>query len=300
MKRKLCLYALIVTLALSSTAYAQEETENVSQKENLYYTYTSTLKPTTNENELITVEQVTDKVKKYSASLKTSANEIDLLKNKSEGYGEQYVYSYSFSSLSNLLNSQASYKNAQISLESQNAEIEYSVLQSYVQIINSQREIQLSEKSLENAKYNLDLSKKKYELGVLAKEAYENQELEYDNLKLSHQTKIDNLETEYEALNVLMGVDLDTRYSFELPAYYEKLELPISIDTYVTANSAKANSIKIKESNVSAAQNDKNVGPLNEGAIDLYNYQTLYNKLASAELELRDQKDTVSTNMKNL
>ncbi|MGL4791013.1 MAG: TolC family protein, partial [Anaerotignaceae bacterium] len=37
-----------------------------------------------------------------------------------------------------------------------------------------------------------------------------------------------------------------------------------------------------------------------EGAIDLYNYQTLDNRLAAAELELRDQKDTVSTNMKNL
>ena len=272
-------------------------------KTNLYDTYSTFIDVKDNSENVITYDQVLEKVKNYSSKIKTSSANVDLQEKKSEAYGTQYLYTSNFSTLSAMISYQQAFKSAKLSKESVEKSIEYSVLQAYIQIIMSERNIELSRLSLENDKLNLAITDKSYKLGLISSENYENAKLAYETAKINYEKQVESLNKEYEALNTMMGVDLNTRYNFEYPAYYEKLELPVSIDTYAKANTTKAMSVQIKEIELDSAKESKSnyyISAGEGGASEVYKYDTLTNNVNSAQLALRDQKDSVNTDIRNL
>lgn len=298
MKKKVLCCILTALMIFGTVAVNAEEV-----KTNLYDTYSTFIDVKDNSENVITYDQVLEKVKNYSSKIKTSSANVDLQEKKSEAYGTQYLYTSNFSTLSAMISYQQAFKSAKLSQESVEKSIEYSVLQAYIQIIMSERNIELSRLSLENDKLNLAITDKSYKLGLISSEDYENAKLAYETAKINYEKQVESLNKEYEALNTMMGVDLNTRYNFEYPAYYAKLELPVSIDTYAKANTTKAMSVQIKEIELDSAKESKSNYYISAGegmASEVYKYDTLTNNVNSAQLALRDQKDSVNTDIRNL
>ncbi len=146
----------------------------------------------------------------------------------------------------------------------------------------------------------LTLAKKKYSLGLISNDDLKDTQLSYDKAKESYKNLQDTLEVSYKTLNTLIGIDENERFSFSLPLEYEKLELPASIDTYISANVDSAASVKTAKLNLQSAKNSYNIRGLNEDSTEPYNYLSLTNSVNEADLSLKDAKDNVESNLRTL
>ena len=291
---------ILACVLISQTAFAQTEDSSEESIANLYQTYTQVFPGDTSDNELLTLDEALERAVKNSSSSKTLASSPDLIEKQWEFYGESYSGSYSYSNLVNLLNSQNNYKSTRISKKAAEEEVKYSTKQTYASIILAEREIAIQEQSLKTEEKQLVIDRRKNNLGLLSDESLKQSELSYQKSKEELNTTKEELELLYKSLNVLIGVDENTRYSFEMPVTYEILELPNSIESYIDTKIPLAASVQISEIELNSAQENYNIRGLNEDSTEVYSYDSLVNNLNSADLSLKDQKDSVREEMRTL
>lgn len=285
------------TKATTAQEVAAETKTNTT---NLYSEYTQTLSDGENTNPQITLDEVIEKALKNSTESKKISSNLKLYDKQSEFYGESYSSSFSYSNLSNLLSSQTAYKNAENSKKSTEENVKYSAKEVYSGIVTDERNLKVQAASLELQGKELTLAKKKYSLGLISNDELKDTQLSYDKAKESYKNLQDTLELSYKTLNTLIGIDENERFSFSLPLEYEKLELPASIDTYISANVDSAASVKTAKLNLQSAKNSYNIRGLNEDSTEPYNYLSLTNSVNEADLSLKDAKDTVESNLRTL
>ena len=275
---------------------AEQETDTT----NLYSEYTQSLADGENTNPPITLDEVIEKALKNSTASKKISSNLKLYDKQSEFYGESYSSSFSYNNLTNLLNSQTAYKNAENSKKSTEENVKYSAKEVYSGIVTDERNLKVQAASLKVQDKELTLAKKKYSLGLISNDELKDTQLSYDKAKESYKNLQDTLELSYKTLNTLIGIDEKERFSFSLPLEYEKLELPTSIDTYISANVDSAASVKTAKLNLQSAKNNYNIRGLNEDSTEPYNYMSLTNSVNEADLSLKDARDTVESNMRTL
>lgn len=127
MKKKFICLILMTCAVFTNTAFASEikattaqkvEAETKTNTTNLYSEYTQSLSDGENTNPPITLDEVIEKSLKNSTASKKISSNLKLYDKQSEFYGESYSSSFSYNNLSNLLNSQTAYKNAENSKKS--------------------------------------------------------------------------------------------------------------------------------------------------------------------------------------
>ncbi len=279
-------------------ATAEQETSDSTT--NLYSEYTQSLSDGENTNPLITLDEVIEKALKNSTASKKISSNLKLYDKQSEFYGESYSSSFSYNNLASLLNSQTAYKNAENSKKSTEENVKYSAKEVYSGIVTDERNLKVQAASLKVQDKELTLAKKKYSLGLISNDELKDTQLSYDKAKESYKNLQDTLELSYKTLNTLIGIDENERFSFSLPLEYEKLELPASIDTYISANIDSAASVKTAKLNLQSAKNSYNIRGLNEDSTEPYNYMSLTNSVNEADLSLKDARDSVESNMRTL
>lgn len=309
MKKKFICLLLMTCAVFTNTAFASEikattaqefEAETKTNTTNLYSEYTQSLSDEENTNPPITLDEVIEKALKNSTASKKISSNLKLYDKQSEFYGESYSSSFSYNNLSSLLNSQTAYKNAENSKKSTEESVKYSAKEVYSGIVTDERNLKVQAASLKLQDKELTLAKKKYSLGLISNDDLKDTQLSYDKAKESYKNLQDTLEVSYKTLNTLIGIDENERFSFSLPLEYEKLELPASIDTYISANVDSAASVKTAKLNLQSAKNSYNIRGLNEDSTEPYNYLSLTNSVNEADLSLKDAKDNVESNLRTL
>ena len=309
MKKKFICLLLMTCAVFTNTAFASEikattaqevEAETKTNTTNLYSEYTQSLSDGENTNLPITLDEVIEKALKNSTASKKISSNLKLYDKQSEFYGESYSSSFSYNNLSSLLNSQTAYKNAENSKKSTEESVKYSAKEVYSGIVTDERNLKVQAASLKLQDKELTLAKKKYSLGLISNDDLKDTQLSYDKAKESYKNLQDTLEVSYKTLNTLIGIDENERFSFSLPLEYEKLELPASIDTYISANVDSAASVKTAKLNLQSAKNSYNIRGLNEDSTEPYNYLSLTNSVNEADLSLKDAKDNVESNLRTL
>ena len=309
MKKKFICLLLMTCAVFTNTAFASEikattaqevEAETKTNTTNLYSEYTQSLSDGENTNPPITLDEVIEKALKNSTASKKISSNLKLYDKQSEFYGESYSSSFSYNNLSSLLNSQTAYKNAENSKKSTEESVKYSAKEVYSGIVTDERNLKVQAASLKLQDKELTLAKKKYSLGLISNDDLKDTQLSYDKAKESYKNLQDTLEVSYKTLNTLIGIDENERFSFSLPLEYEKLELPASIDTYISANVDSAASVKTAKLNLQSAKNSYNIRGLNEDSTEPYNYLSLTNSVNEADLSLKDAKDNVESNLRTL
>lgn len=309
MKKKFICMLIMTCAVFTNTAFAAETKATTAQETsaeqetdttNLYSEYTQSLADGENTNPPITLDEVIEKALKNSTASKKISSNLKLYDKQSEFYGESYSSSFSYNNLTNLLNSQTAYKNAENSKKSTEENVKYSAKEVYSGIVTDERNLKVQAASLKVQDKELTLAKKKYSLGLISNDELKDTQLSYDKAKESYKNLQDTLELSYKTLNTLIGIDEKERFSFSLPLEYEKLELPTSIDTYISANVDSAASVKTAKLNLQSAKNNYNIRGLNEDSTEPYNYMSLTNSVNEADLSLKDARDTVESNMRTL
>lgn len=296
-------YVISVILActlMSQAVFAQSTDTSSETAVNLYQQYTQTLPDKASTNELLTLDTAMEKAVKNSSTSKTLANSLDLIEKQQEYYGELYgIGSNSYGSLVSLLNSTNSYQSTEISKKVTEEQVKYSTKQTYISIITTQRSIAVQEAALQIEQMNLTVARKKNSIGLLSDEDLKQQKLNYEKAEENLKNTKEQLELSYKALNVLMGVDTENRYSFEAPVTYETLNLDTSIETYINTKVSLAASVKTSQLDLKSAQDSYNIRGLNN-SVETYSTQTLQNNVSSASLSLADQKNSVKETMRSL
>ncbi len=296
-------YVISVILActlVSQAVFAQSIDTSAQTSANLYQQYTQTLPDKSSDKELLTLDTAMEKAVKNSSTSKTLANSLDLIEKQQEYYGELYgIGSNSYGSLVSLLNSANSYQSTEISKKATEEQVKYSTKQTYISIITTQRSIAVQEAALQIDQMNLTVARKKNSIGLLSDEDLKQQKLNYEKAEENLKNAKEQLELSYKALNVLMGVDTENRYSFETPVTYETLKLDTSIETYVNTKVSLAASVKTSQLSLKSAQDSYNIRGLNN-SVETYSTQTLQNNVSSASLSLADQKNSVKESMRSL
>lgn len=296
-------YVISVILActlVSQAVFAQSIDTSAQTSANLYQQYTQTLPDKSSDKELLTLDTAMEKAVKNSSTSKTLANSLDLIEKQQEYYGELYgIGSNSYGSLVSLLNSTNSYQSTEISKKATEEQVKYSTKQTYISIITTQRSIAVQEAALQIDQMNLTVARKKNSIGLLSDEDLKQQKLNYEKAEENLKNAKEQLELSYKALNVLMGVDTENRYSFETPVTYETLNLDTSIETYVNTKVSLAASVKTSRLSLKSAQDSYNIRGLNN-SVETYSTQTLQNNVSSASLSLADQKNSVKESMRSL
>lgn len=307
MKKKYICFITAVSLCFSSVpAFGAEtssaaETESVSEEENLYDKYSTYYTADSSSLPPLTLDEAIDKTLKNSTSVKTTNINIENLEDDLDQAGIEFSYPTSengFSSLLSLISAQVNLKNSQISKDNQNENLKYSVKQSFIDIITAQREIAASESSLRAEEANLNTSKIKNRMGTLSDSDLKTQQLAYEKSVSDLESKKISLEADYISLNILMGVNVNNRYSVELPIEYEPFNTTISVESYVTNVVNNSSTIKQKENSLTLTQEQQKLSWLNSTEIGSYN--SAQNSLNSAELSLQDTKDELSQTVRNL
>ena len=296
-------YVISVILActlMSQAVFAQSIDTSAQTPANLYEQYTQTLPDKATGKELLTLDTAMEKAVKNSSTSKTLASSLDLIEKQREYYGELYgIGSNSYGSLVSLLNSTNSYQSTEISKKVTEEQVKYSTKQTYISIITTQRSIAVQEAALQIDQMNLTVARKKNSIGLLSDEDLKQQKLDYEKAEENLKNAKEQLELSYKALNVLMGVDTENRYSFEAPVTYETLNLDTSIETYINTKVSLAASVKTSQLDLKSAQDSYNIRGLNN-SVETYSTQTLQNNVSSASLSLSDQKNSVKESMRSL
>ncbi|MGL4791801.1 MAG: TolC family protein, partial [Anaerotignaceae bacterium] len=212
-------------------------------------------------------------------------------------YGFTYNNEDGISALITLVNTQVSLKNSLISQNTTNESLKYSLKQTYVDIIVAERNIALSKENLKTAEKNLNIAKIKNRMGTLSDIELKEQQLSYDQSVLSLEQQEISLEANYISLNILMGVDVNNRYSFDLSLEYEPLELAVSIESYMTAKVAVHPSVIKAQNSLQLATDNFN---LNMSVGNSSDYTNMKNNIATAGFNLEDTKDSVSQSIRTL
>ena len=285
---------------MSQAVFAQSIDTSAQTPANLYEQYTQTLPDKATGKELLTLDTAMEKAVKNSSTSKTLASSLDLIEKQREYYGELYgIGSNSYGSLVSLLNSTNSYQSTEISKKVTEEQVKYSTKQTYISIITTQRSIAVQEAALQIDQMNLTVARKKNSIGLLSDEDLKQQKLDYEKAEENLKNAKEQLELSYKALNVLMGVDTENRYSFEAPVTYETLNLDTSIETYINTKVSLAASVKTSQVDLKSAQDSYNIRGLNN-SVETYSTQTLQNNVSSASLSLSDQKNSVKESMRSL
>ena len=108
----------------------------------------------------------------------------------------------------------------------------------------------------------------------------------------------DALELDYISLNIIMGVDVDNRYSFEMPVEYEVMEEPANLDNYIDNMVNKNPSVLQQENNYDLAIKEFNLSTIYSSEIGAM--ASGENSINSAEMSLNDTKDNIYEQYLNL
>lgn len=297
-KRLLCILVAALTMSGSVCAFAVDT--QATQPTNLYDTYSTMVSVDNSNLTPITLDEAITKTINNNSSVKQTAASLELQEDNLEISANQLTYSSSenLSTVISLIKSQVTLKNTLISQGSEKESIKYSVKQSYIEIIEAQRDLKLAEKTIETDKKNLDIAKIKNKMGTLSTHDLNEQQLSYEKALANLANKEIALEADYIALNVLMGVDINNRYSFELPVEYEELNLSIPLESYINSTVSKASSVKQKENSFSLAKQQFVVTASTSETIGAY--ASAENSMNTAEMSLADAKTSVAETLRKL
>lgn len=297
-KRLLCILVAALTMSGSVCAFAVDT--QATQPTNLYDTYSTMVSVDNSNLTPITLDEAITKTINNNSSVKQTAASLELQEDNFEISANQLTYSSSenLSTVISLIKSQVTLKNTLISQGSEKESIKYSVKQSYIEIIEAQRDLKLAEKTIETDKKNLDIAKIKNKMGTLSTHDLNEQQLSYEKALANLANKEIALEADYIALNVLMGVDINNRYSFELPVEYEELNLSIPLESYINSTVSKASSVKQKENSFSLAKQQFVVTASTSETIGAY--ASAENSMNTAEMSLADAKTSVAETLRKL
>ena len=297
-KRVLC--TLVATLTLCGSVCAFGEETNATESTNLYGTYSIMISVDNSNLTPITLDEVITKTINNSSSVKQTAASLELQEDSLEIAANQLTYSSgdNLSTAISLIKSQVTYKNSLISQNSEKESLKYSVKQAYIEIIEAQRDLKLAAETIETDKKNLEIAKIKNRMGTLSTNDLNEQQLSYEKALANLANKEIALEADYISLNVLMGVDISNRYSFELPVEYEELNLSIPLESYINSAVYKASSVKQKENSLNLAKQQFVVTAATSETIGAY--ASAKNSVDTAEMNLADAKISVAETLRNL
>ncbi len=259
MKRRLCVLILAGTLVIpgvpalaageeiitQTTADAEEVADDTSALAEIQAL--SCYDAEEEEDGLLTLEDAVQRVLRNSTELKKSATSLDLLEDQVALAGISLTYSSEGSDLSdaaNLVSQQISLQNSRLSQQEQEEVLAFSTEQAYADLILREREIDVAEASLALAQQELNIARIQQEMGQISTQEYEAQQRSFAQSQTELQQQKSELEQSYIAFNLSMGLDVDTRYSLELPVTYEAYELEIPLESYVTSKASGLSSIR--------------------------------------------------------
>ena len=300
MKKKIvCFLVAAMTMGSGVCAFAAEaqETEEVL---NLYDTYSTMIEADDSSLTSITLEEVIKKTISNSSTVKETSASLALQEDSLEIAATELTYSSGadLSTVIALIKSQVNYKNSLISQSSEKESITYAVKQTYIEIIETERELKLAAATIETDKKNLQIAKIKNKMGTLSNQDLKEQQLSYEKTLATLENKEIALEADYIALNVQMGVDISSRYNFQLPIEYEELNLSIPLESYINSTVAKAASVKQKVNSLSLAEQQFTVTAATSETVGAY--ASAQNSVATAEMSLADAKTSVAETLRNL
>ncbi|MGE4214067.1 MAG: TolC family protein [Anaerotignaceae bacterium] len=300
-KRLLCILVASLTMCGSVFAFAGETEEiQTTQTASLYDTYSTMISVNDSSLTPITLDEVITKTINNSSSVKQTTASLELQEDSLEIAATELTYSSGadLSTVIALIKSQITYKNGLISQTSEKESLKYSVKQTYVEIIEAKRELELAAETIETDKKNLEIAKIQNKMGTLSDHDLNEQQLNYEKSLATLTNKEIALEADYIALNVLMGVDISNRYSFQLPVEYEELNLSIPLESYINSAVAQASSVKQKENSLSLAKQQFTVTAATSETVG--SYASAENSLNTAEMNLADTKTSVADTLRNL
>lgn len=297
-KRVLCILVAVLTTFGSVCAFA-EETQDI-ESTSLYDTYSTMISVDDSDLTPITLDEAITKTINNSSSVKQTVASLELQEDNLEIAANQLTYSSSdnLSTAISLIKSQVTYKNSIISQNSEKESLKYSVKQAYIEIIEAQRELKLAAETIETDKKNLEIAKIKNKMGTLSAHDLNEQNLSYEKALSNLANKEIALEADYIALNVLMGVDINNRYSFKLPVEYEELNLSIPLESYINSAVSKASSVKQKENSLDLAKQQFVVTAATSETVG--SYASAKNSADTAEMNLADAKTSVAETLRKL
>jgi len=284
------------TLAYCDDSIMVEESEPL----NLYQQYSQIMPYTVDEElPLLTLEDAIERALRNDTSFKTAAASLELAEYKYDLTTFSYTSSgENYSNLLSKLSQQTSIANSKISQAAKEESVAYSMKESYFSIIKAQRDIITAEESLKNSNIDYQAAQIQYTMGLLSKQELETAEATYAKAKQSLESKKQSLEMDYISLNILIGADVDNRYSFELPVGFEIMEEPINLEAYIKARINENPSIKQSENSYDLAIKEFQLSTSRSEQIG--SYQQGQNTLASSEMNLNDKKDALYEQYLNL
>ena len=296
MKKKILALALAISFIFSEgTVFAEDLVTEESETIDLYDQY-STYYADDTSPPLLTFEEALEKALRNDTSLRTASASLELAEDKLE---ISSLTSYtSTSSLLSFVSQQTSIANSKISQAAQEDSVQQTLKEAYIAIIESQRNIALMEKQLSNTYRSYQEAKINYNMGTISKNELDTQQLAYETAQKNLEQSKDTLELDYISLNIIMGVDVDNRYSFEMPVEYEVMEEPANLDNYIDNMVNKNPSVLQQENNYDLAIKEFNLSTIYSSEIGAM--ASGENSINSAEMSLNDTKDNLYEQYLNL
>lgn len=246
----------------------------------------------------LTLEEATQKALTRSTTLKNSNMDLNISEQKLEDEQNYIAGGHTFQQLLQYIKQNAEYTSSKLNREVTEESVKFSLKQVYIDIINKEREIVLLEKSIQNTEKELLIAKTKSKLGLISEQEIQNQLLNYQKALENVQQQQMNVQSAYQSLAKLIGVDIDKNYQITLQPVYEPLEMELSLETYIKSKINTDPNVKQKQislETVTAEAKFTHSSVPDSATAD----EEADNSVAKAELSLSDEKANLKTKIEN-
>ncbi len=179
------------------------------------------------DRESLTVEDAVEKAVKYSKTIKNLSENSEITDENIKSITSNLISSNEPAQIVNfaiqLKEARNTIENNKLNAEAEKQNIELSVISFFASVLNAERNIELFEDEIAIAEKELKADEVKTNLGLLSKNDFENQKIEY-NKKLKERDSLQiSIDEAYVSLNKVLGNELDKKYNLVLDIEYREL-----------------------------------------------------------------------------
>lgn len=277
----------------TASAFAANTTESSSTE--------NTSEQSGEDDNVLTVEEATERAIKYSKELKTMSESISLAQDDEKDTNRDLFYASEYNEVTSLAvqlkNLQNNIKNYMANSEVTKQSLELSVIQMFTSIIEAENSLELCDKQLELSQKDLELAELKVQLGLMTENEYNTEKNTYNKIETQRDTISISLDKAYTSLNRILGYDLDEKYAVKLDTEYTPFEETMPLETKILKAIASSQTISEKEDSVAVAKYELDVYSSLYSNEKKESKQNSYNK---ASRELDDAKTNLRINITDL
>jgi outer membrane protein TolC len=175
---------------------------------------------TTDELQVLTIDEATQKAISYSHKLKSISESIDEAYDEQSDIVDQFnraTEGYNAMDLSTSVRRiRNTIANYELSEETEKISIGFSVKEFFANVILAEKDLELYNQNLEISGKELKVAELKLKLGKISQTEYDNQLNSYKKIESQIISKDNAIKNAYISLNTVLGVsDLETRYQLE-------------------------------------------------------------------------------------